>query len=43
VVRQRATRTVKWAVDKLKLDYFHRDPAEIIDVWLFRDKTSYTN
>lgn len=42
-VRQRATNTVQWAVDKLKQDYFERDPADIIDVWLFRDRTSYTN
>jgi hypothetical protein len=38
-----ATNTVKWAVDKLKQDYFHRDPQEIIDIWLFRDTGSYTN
>jgi hypothetical protein len=42
-VRRRATNTVKWAVDRLKQDYFKRDPAEIIDIWLFRDKSSYTN
>lgn len=43
VVRRRATHTVKWAVDKLRQDYFQRDPQEIIDIWLFRDKASYTN
>jgi hypothetical protein len=43
MVRQRATRTVKWAVDKLKQDYFQRDPAGVIDIWLFRDRESYTN
>ena len=43
IVRIRAIQTVKWAVDKLKQDYFQRDPAEIIDIWLFRDGTSYTN
>lgn len=42
-VRLRATNTVKWAVDRLKQDYFQRDPTEIIDIWLFRDRTSYTN
>ena len=41
VVRQRATKTVKWAVDKLKQDYFKRDPEEIIDIWLFKDDMSY--
>jgi len=43
VVQGRATNTVKWAVDRLKRDYFPRDPAEIIDIWLFRDQVSYTN
>jgi len=42
-VRRRATDTVKWAVDKLKQDYFQRDPQEIIDIWLFKNGTSYTN
>src|SRR5262245_34690630 len=42
-VRLRATNTVKWAVDKLKQEYFQRDPEEIIDIWLFRDAASYTN
>jgi len=42
-VRMRATKTVKWAVDRLKQEYFPRDPAEIIDIWLFRDRASYTN
>jgi hypothetical protein len=42
-VELRATRTVKWAVDKLKQEYFQRDPAEIIDIWLLRDRESYTN
>ena len=42
MVQQRATKTVKWAVDRLKQDYFQREPIEIIDIWLFRDRTSYT-
>jgi hypothetical protein len=41
VVRRRAVRTVKWAVDMLKQDYFEKDPADIIDIWLFRDEKSY--
>ena len=40
-VQQRSVRTVKWAVDKLKALYFKKDPRHIIDVWLFKDKTSY--
>ena len=41
VVRRRAVRTVKWAVDKLKQDCFKKDPKEILDIWLFKDKSSY--
>jgi hypothetical protein len=33
--------TVRWAVDKLKQDFFTKDPAEILDVWLFKDEASY--
>ena len=41
VVRAHAVNTVKWAVDKLKQDYFRHDPVEIIDIWLFQDAASY--
>ncbi|MCX7006269.1 MAG: hypothetical protein NTY53_03305, partial [Kiritimatiellaeota bacterium] len=41
VVRQRSLQTIRWAVDKLKQDFFQRDPAEVITVWLFKDKESY--
>src|SRR5262245_47168235 len=40
-VKARAADTVKWAVDRLKGQYFERDPQFIIDIWLFRDKESY--
>ena len=40
-VQQRATNTVKWAVDHIKQSYFQRDPVEILDIWLFKDKASY--
>jgi hypothetical protein len=33
--------TVRWAVTKLKETYFKKDPAEILEVWLFKDKASY--
>jgi len=42
-VRSRATNTVKWAVDQLKQEYFTRDPVEIIDIWSFKNRDSYTN
>lgn len=41
IVREHSERTVKWAVDKLKQDYFTRDPNEILDIWLFKDSASY--
>ena len=41
VVRRRAERTVKWATDRLKTMYFARDPAHIIDIWLFKNDVSY--
>ena len=41
MVRRRAVGTVKWAVDRLKEAYFKKDPTEILDVWLFKDKASY--
>jgi hypothetical protein len=40
-VKEHSERTVKWAVDKLKQDYFSQDPKEILDIWLFKDSTSY--
>jgi hypothetical protein len=41
MVRRRATDTVKWATDRLKQEYFARDPDDILDVWLFKDEESY--
>jgi len=41
MVRRRALGTVKWAVDLLKKDYFAKDPTQILNIWLFRDKASY--
>lgn len=41
MVRRRARRTVKWAVDRLKKDYFPKDPARIISIWLFKNRRSY--
>lgn len=40
-VKQHSEDTVKWAVDKLKQDYFTNDPKEILDIWLFKDSASY--
>jgi hypothetical protein len=43
VVKERSEETVRWAVDRLKKDYFTKDPDEILDVWLFKDSVSYVN
>lgn len=40
-VRERASSTVLWAVERLRRQYFERDPGEIIDIWLFKDRDSY--
>ena len=40
-LKRRSEGTVKWAVDRLKQDYFTRDPDEILDIWLFKDEASY--
>lgn len=40
-VQQHAVRTVKWAVDRIKKQYFPKDPNDIVDIWLFKDKESY--
>jgi len=40
-VHQAATRIVQWTVTLLKRDYFTKDPDEILDIYLFKDKTSY--
>lgn len=36
-----ARSTVRWAVGRLKADFFAKDPERILDIWLFRDATSY--
>jgi len=41
VVKAHSEKTVKWAVDKLKQDFFTKDPKEILDIWLFKDADSY--
>ncbi|MDC0722762.1 hypothetical protein [Nannocystis bainbridge] len=40
-VQRRADRTIHWSVLRLRQDYFARDPARIIDVYLFADRLSY--
>lgn len=41
MVKRRSQSTVKWAVDKLKQDFFTKDPENILNIWLFKDEISY--
>jgi len=41
VIKERADGTIKWAVEKLKQDFFTNDPKDILDIWLFKDEDSY--
>jgi len=41
VVRRRAEDIVRWAVTRLRRDFFDRDPDRLLDIWLFRDAASY--
>jgi hypothetical protein len=41
VVRRRARETVRWAVERLKKQYFARDPSDVIDIWLLDGTASY--
>jgi hypothetical protein len=41
MVRQWSQGTIRWAVDRLKRQYFSQDPNHVINVWLFKDKQSY--
>ncbi len=41
VVKLHAEETVRWAVKRLKAAYFEKEPASIIDIWLFKDEDSY--
>lgn len=40
-VKRHAENTVKWAVVRLKQDFFTQDPEQIIEIWLFKNKASY--
>lgn len=40
-VARSAERTVQWAVDLLRKDFFRDDPSRVLEVWLFDGKASY--
>ncbi|MEO8494684.1 MAG: C39 family peptidase [Planctomycetota bacterium] len=40
-VRQWSQGTIRWAVERLKRQYFSQNPDHVINVWLFKDKASY--
>lgn len=41
VVGRRARETVRWAVERLKKQYFAKDPNDVIDIWLLGGTASY--
>ncbi len=41
VVGERCRATIRWAVARLREDFFERNPESIIEIWLFRDQESY--
>lgn len=41
VLESRSEKTIRWATRRLKAQYFSEDPNQILDVWLFKDKSSY--
>ncbi len=41
LVEDIAEGVVGWAVERLKRDFFARDPARVVEIWLFRDGRSY--
>jgi hypothetical protein len=43
MVHRRATGSVRWAASRLKKGFFAKDPEEMVTIWLFRDRQSYTN
>lgn len=40
-VKHQSLNSVRWATAKLKADFFAKDPKQILDIWLFKDKQSY--
>jgi hypothetical protein len=41
MVRQWSQGTIRWAVERLKQQYFRQNPDHVINIWLFKDKASY--
>ncbi|MDA1049500.1 MAG: C39 family peptidase [Planctomycetota bacterium] len=41
MVRQWSQGTIRWAVERLKQQYFSQNPDHVINIWLFKDKESY--
>ncbi len=41
MVERRAEDTVRWAVNRLRRQYFEKRSPQILNIWLFRDRESY--
>lgn len=40
-VKHASEEIVRWTAEKLKQDFFKKDPSRILDVWLFKDANTY--
>jgi len=40
-VKRRAEKSIRWAAEKLKQEFFAKDPDGYLDVYLFKDEKSY--
>lgn len=40
-VRTRTEQVVRWTVERLKKDFFTKDPDKILEIWLLKDSGSY--
>jgi Peptidase_C39 like family/Protein of unknown function (DUF1570) len=40
-VQQWSQGTIRWAIERLKRQYFPQNPDHVINIWLFKDKPSY--
>ena len=41
IVERWASGTIQWTIDRIKKQYFSKEPEAIIDIWLFKNKDSY--
>ncbi len=40
-LRQYSAGTVRWAAERLRRDFFNRDPSRVLDIWLLQGESAY--